>query len=82
MDLTLLKDGVFVMLIGMGTVFVFLTIMIYAMEINGKVLAFIGKYFPEEVPEVKKSSLQNTNNEDDKIALAIACAIHKSAQRG
>ena len=36
MDLTLLKDGIFVMIIGMGTVYVFLTIMIWVMELNGK----------------------------------------------
>ena len=51
MDMTLLKEGAIVMVIGMGTVFFFLTIMIGAMNINEKVLKFIGKFFPEEVPE-------------------------------
>lgn len=54
MDLTLLKEGFIVMVIGMGTVFVFLSIMICAMNINGKVLQIVNKFFPEEIPAEKK----------------------------
>lgn len=81
MDLTLLKDGVFVMLIGMGTVFVFLTIMIFAMNVNAKVLTIVNKYFPEEEPVTKKPCKNNAQKDDAEIALAIACAMHKAAQR-
>lgn len=77
MDITLLKEGAIIMAIGMGTVFFFLTIMIGAMNINEIVLKFIGKYFPEEVAEVKTTKKQ-TDSKDDEIALAIACAIHQS----
>lgn len=77
MDITLLKEGAIIMAIGMGTVFFFLTIMICAMNINEIVLKFIGKYFPEEVAEVKTTKKQ-TDSKDDEIALAIACAIHQS----
>lgn len=77
MDMTLLKEGAIVMVIGMGTVFFFLTIMIGAMNINEIVLKFIGKYFPEEVPEVKTSKKKVETN-DDEIALAIACAINQA----
>lgn len=77
MDLTLLKEGAIIMVIGMGTVFVFLTIMIGAMNINEIVLKFIGKYFPEEVPEVKTTK-KKAETSDDEIALAIACAIHNT----
>ena len=38
MNLALLEDGLIVMIIGMGTVFIFLTIMIWAMDLNGRVL--------------------------------------------
>ena len=79
MDMTLLKEGIIIMIIGMGTVFFFLTIMIYAMRINEHILKFVGKYFPEEIPEVKTVK-KKTENSDDEIALAIACAIH-SAQK-
>ena len=77
MDLTLLKQGIIIMIIGMGTVFFFLTIMIYAMRINEQVLKFVGKYFPEEIPE-EKTTKKKVVNSDDEIALAIACAVHKA----
>ena len=76
MDMTLLKEGAIVMAIGMGTVFFFLAIMICFMNINEKVLKFIGKYFPEEIPEVKTSKKKVETN-DEEIALAIACAINQ-----
>ena len=79
MDMTLLKEGVIVMVIGMGTVFFFLTIMIGAMNINEKVLKFVGKYFPEEIPEVKTKKKKVESN-DDEIALAIACAINQASK--
>ena len=77
MDMTLLREGAIVMVIGMGTVFFFLAIMIFAMNINEIVLIFLGKYFPEEVHEVKTQKKKVESN-DDEIALAIACAINRA----
>ena len=77
MDLTLLKEGAIIMAIGMGTVFIFLTIMIAAMNINEAVLKFIGKYFPEEIPE-QKTTKKKVESNDDEIALAIACALNRA----
>lgn len=77
MDITLLKEGAVVMVIGMGTVFLFLTIMICAMNINELILKFLGKYFPEEIPEVKTTK-KKVDTSNDEVALAIACALHKS----
>ena len=73
MKTTLLSDGAFLMLIGMGTVFVFLTILMVAMNISKKVLNFIGKYFPEEVPQ--NNIPKQTNKKDEEIAIAIAWAL-------
>ncbi|DAB00904.1 TPA: oxaloacetate decarboxylase subunit gamma [Candidatus Gastranaerophilales bacterium HUM_11] len=73
MNLALLEDGFIVMIIGMGTVFVFLSIMIFAMHLNGKVLQVLNKFFPEEIPVEKKPVQKSDNNEE--IALAIACAM-------
>ncbi|MBQ3102487.1 OadG family protein [bacterium] len=77
MDMALLKEGTIIMAIGLGTVFVFLVVMICAMQINSKILSFIGKYFPEEIPEVKTAKKKVASNKD-KIAAAIAAAIHNS----
>ncbi len=71
-----LKEGLFIMVIGMGTVFIFLTIMVYAMNICSKILSYINKYFPEELPIEPKTKKEKTNN-DAEIALAIACAIYE-----
>lgn len=78
MDITLLKDGIFVMIIGMGTVFIFLSIMIVAMNLNGKILKIVNKYFSEEIPEEKKTNKKTAKSEDEAVALAIACAVAKS----
>lgn len=77
MGSTLLKDGVVIMAIGMGTVFVFLVVMIYVMELNSKILKHISKYFPEEVPEVKSTKKKSVSKKD-KIAAAIAMAVQNS----
>ena len=79
MDMTLLKEGAIIMAIGMGTVFFFLVIMIGAMNINEKVLKFVGKYFPEELPVVATPSNKNKQEKsDEEIAVAIACAVRGS----
>ncbi len=77
MESTLFKDGLIVMVIGMGTVFMFLVLMVYIMELNTKLLKFINKYFPEEIPEVKTAKKKVAGNKD-KIAAAIALAVQNS----
>ncbi len=79
MNLALLEDGLIVMIIGMGTVFVFLSIMIFAMHLNGKVLQVLNKFFPEEIPVEKKPVQKSDNNEE--IALAIACAMAAAGKK-
>ena len=79
MDLALLEDGFIVMIIGMGTVFVFLSIMLFAMHLNGKVLQVLNKFFPEEIPVEKKPVQKSDNNEE--IALAIACAMAAAGKK-
>lgn len=81
MNIELWKDGLLLMVIGMGFVFFFLGIMICVMHINAKIINFLGKYFPEEVEEEHTTSKKRTTtNNESEIALAIACAI--AAQRG
>ena len=77
MESTLLNDGVFIMLIGMGTVFFFLTILIGAMSLNEKIIGFIGKYFPEEIPQMNLPKKQ-ASTKDEEIAVAIACALRNT----
>lgn len=76
-SLALLQDGIAIMLIGMGVVFAFLTIMVYVMDFNAVLIKKLNKYFPEEVPQQAKPRKKRTE-EDDKIALAVAIAHAKS----
>lgn len=80
MDITLLKEGAIITLLGMGTVFFFLVLLIWVMQFTEVVLKFIGKFFPEEVPETKAVTRKTNNSSDEEIALAIACALkHRSS---
>lgn len=74
MDLTLLMDGFIVMVIGMGTVYLFLTIMIWVMNLNSYVMKFVNKFCPEEIP-VESKPVKKLSGNDEEIALAIACAL-------
>lgn len=79
MYIEILKEGLIMMVIGMGTVFFFLTIMIYAMHLSSFCIKILNKYFPEEeivLPNMKKK--QSSDNEE--IALAIACALKERSK--
>lgn len=78
MDIELLKEGCYVMAIGMGTVFLFLVLMIYAMNIMSKIVQWLNKIFPEEVINNNKKKEKKQSNNDAEIALAIAAALHKA----
>lgn len=78
MDITLLKEGCTVMVIGMGTVFLFLTVMILVMEINSRFIKILNKYFPEEIPQEKTGRNKKPSLNDEEIAVAIACAINQA----
>ena len=53
MDTELLKSGCLLMVLGMGTVYFFIIIMIYCMNLTQKALTVINKFFPEKTEEVK-----------------------------
>ena len=81
MDIELFKTGCLIMIVGMGVVFVFLCIMVYAMHLTTKILAIINKFMPEEVEEDKYSTKKKLALKDntEEIAVAIACVL---AERG
>lgn len=70
--------GFQLMIIGMGTVFFFLTIMICAMNISENIIKFINKYYPEINTEEKnkKNTNKSKNTTDEEVAIAIVSAIH------
>lgn len=76
MDTEILKSGIMLMMLGMGTVYFFILLMIFCMNITTKALQIINKYFPEEIIEQKSNSAKK-KTEDIEIAIAIACAAKK-----
>ncbi len=71
-----IADALNLMVIGMGTVLVFLCIMILVMHLMSGVVIFLNKYFPEEVPEVVKKTAKKVTDDAD-IAVAVLSAMLK-----
>ena len=72
-----LENGLALLLIGMGTVLAFLTLLIFCMRIMSKVVSWLNKIFPEAVDEVKSAAKKAASNIDEAIAVAIAAIMAK-----
>ena len=72
-----LEIGLALLLIGMGTVLAFLTLLIIAMGIMSKIVGWLNKIFPEAVEEVKSTAKKVASNVDEAIAVAIAAIMAK-----
>ena len=74
-----LSNGLVLLGMGMGFVLCFLTILIFAMGILAKVVAYLNKLFPEAVEEVKTTAKKTAAGVDEAIAIALAAV---AARRG
>ncbi len=72
-----LENGLALLLIGMGTVLAFLTLLIFCMGIMSKVVGWLNKIFPEAVEEIASTAKKVASNVDEAIAVAIAAIIAK-----
>lgn len=72
-----LENGLALLLIGMGFVLAFLTLLIAGMFIMSKVVGWLNKLFPEAVDEVKTTAKKVASNVDEAIAVAIAAIMAK-----
>ena len=75
MSLELLGDGVIVSIIGMGMVFAFLVIVVWAMDLMAIVMRYLNRKFPEAVPEVV-TSRKSANDDNNALALAIPAVMN------
>lgn len=68
----MLQEGLIITIVGMSTVLVFLTILVFVVDIVAKIMVFVNKFMPEEVevPVVAKKE----NNLEEEVAVAIAVA--------
>ena len=70
-----LSEGIAMMLIGMGTVLMFLCIMIVAMNIMSWAVSKINQIFPEPVAQTAGGGKSTAKSDDSEIAAAIAAAF-------
>ena len=78
--ITQLHNGVTLMLLGMGTVFVFLTLLVF---LTKGLSAFVKKYAPQKPVSLVKAPVQNitvASGSEAEIAAAIVAALVKSKQ--
>ena len=75
MNFAALEEGITIMLTGMGVVFSFLIVLIFAMLIMANVMKVLNKLFPEAVPEQKAPKQKRQGKDEEEIAIAIAVAV-------
>ena len=75
LDANLWAQGGVTMAVGMGIVFSFLVILVFAMSIMTKCVLFINKICPEAVAEPKTK--KPAASDDSELAAAIAVAYSK-----
>ncbi len=78
--MNLLGDGLILMVVGMGAVFVFLSIMVSWITLSAKMLARFEHVLPEAPvakPAAKKAAPKATASDQGVLTAVIAAAIHK-----
>ncbi len=72
-----LGEGFSLMCIGMGTVLMFLCIMIVSMTVMSKVVLKLNQIFPEPVTQTVGGGKQKAASDESEIAAAIVTAMFK-----
>ena len=67
--------GFTLMGIGMGTVLLFLCVLIGSMRIMSTIVLYLNKIFPEKVETVQKAVKNVVSNDDEAIAVALAAIM-------
>jgi oxaloacetate decarboxylase gamma subunit len=71
-EVNVLMESVKFMLLGMGVVLIFLSLLIVVVKLQAKI---IGKYFPDVDPQTSTSTNQTNNNDEPQRVAAIIAAI-------
>ncbi|RXK14319.1 sodium pump decarboxylase subunit gamma [Halarcobacter mediterraneus] len=82
METNLIAEAVKFMILGMGIVFLFLIVMVYALKLQAKIIA---KFFPEKEeakPTKSKTTQASNNNNTAKIAAIVAAVQHHKNLKG
>ena len=67
--------GFTLMWLGMGTVLLFLCVLIGSMRIMSTIVLYLNKIFPEKVETVQKAVKKVVSNDDEAIAVALAAIM-------
>lgn len=77
-DTQLIHEGLALMGLGMGFVFVFLTVLVGVTTLMSKV---IGRFFPEPVAPAAAGSRAPAARQDDDLPVVISAAVHRYRRR-
>ena len=72
----ILNEGLAAMLIGMGTVFIFLCLMIISMNVMSSAVMKLNKIFPEVLPVAAGKPRSVSAGDDSEVAAAIVAAMY------
>lgn len=81
-EVNLVSEALKFMALGMGIVFLFLTLMVFILKLQASIIA---KFFPEKPKDVSSEWKPQSTNEVDKkdtIAAITAAIIHHNNQKG
>jgi oxaloacetate decarboxylase gamma subunit len=79
METNLVVEGIKFMFLGMGTVFLFLIILIFLMNVMSNL---VHKLFPEPQANDTAQANSSANNDNKKVIAAITAAIAHHRQQG
>ena len=70
----LIKQGVVLLVSGMGIVFFFLAVLVAVTSLSAKIIPRFNHILPDEAPKKKPAPKAAASSDDEAIALAIAVA--------
>lgn len=70
----LIKQGVVLLISGMGIVYFFLAVLVAVTTLSAKIIPRFNHILPDEAPKKKPATKAVASNDDEAIALAIAVA--------
>lgn len=74
MDIELIKQGVVLLVAGMGIVFLFLAVLVLVTTLSAKIIPRFSYLLPDETPRKSPAPAARAGGDDAAIALAIAVA--------
>lgn len=74
----MLWEGFNLMLIGMGTVYLFLTLLVFCTQLMSRLIA---RYFPDAVEPPVSAPIPASDRRQDEALAAVSAAVHHHRQR-